>query len=324
MKHIDVEHSGILSFCEEVAEQIKSRLELTEEDVRVQSITKNNGFEKHGVNIRNSDGNAVPVFYLDDAFHEYLAGKSVEEIVEEVIEFIKLHQSKNISIPTEYDDAKLNLYAQIVNRAANEELLKNVPHRLLADGELAVIVRVRVDLDGDKGSYLVKNELLEHWMVTRDELIDHAISNTIAVEASFKGMGETLRETMGIEIDDEMISSLFPSEDEKMYVLTNPDKVFGASMLLNKDLLASIKERLGDYYIIPSSIHEVIIVPESAGVDLECLEQMVHDVNMSEVAPEDILSDRVFQFNAKTNRLEIAGQHKELKEEKAHKKSMVM
>lgn len=312
------------AFCDKVAGLVKETLNLSDEQVQIQSVLKNNGQKKNGLIVRTSDGNAAPTIYLHDSFHEFLAGKTVEKIVEEIVAIIKTHQSKYINIPMSYEEAKSSLYAQVINTSANRELLKTVPHRKIADGELTVIARVSVYIDGDKGSYIVKNELLENWAMTKDEVIDQAIANTNAIQASFKGMAEMLRETMGIEIDDEMISSLFPSEDEKMYVLTNTDKVFGASMLLNKDLLASIKERLGDYYIIPSSIHEVIIVPESAGVDLECLEQMVHDVNMSEVAPEDILSDRVFQFNTKTNRLEIAGQHKDLKEEKAHKKSMVM
>ena len=312
------------TFCDKIAGLVKETLDLSDEQVRIQPVLKNNGQEKRGLIVRSTDGNAAPTIYLDLAFHEYLAGKSIEKIAEEIVAIIKTHQSKMIRIPKTYEEAKCNLYAQVINTSANKELLKTVPHRKIADGELAVIARVSVYIDGDKGSYIVKKEHLENWALTKDEVIDQAISNTNSIQASFKGMAEMLRETMGVEIDDEMIAELFPSDDEKMYVLTNPDKVYGASMLLNKELLANINERVGDYYIIPSSIHEVIIVPESAGVDLESLEQMVHDVNRSEVAPEDVLSDRVLRFNAKTNRLEIAGQHQELTEDKSHKKSFAI
>ena len=311
-------------FCNQVADLIKKTLNLSDEQVSIQCVLKNNGQQKNGLIVRSSDGNAAPTIYLNDAFREFLAGKSVEKIVEEIAAIIKTHQSKNIHIPRTYGEAKCSLYAQVINAAANKDLLKGIPHRKLADSELAVIARVSVDIEGNRGSYIVKNELLENWSMTKDEVIDQAIANTNSVQPSFMGMAEMLRETMGVEIDDEMIAELFPSEEEKMYVLTNSDKVYGASMLLNKELLATINERVGDYYIIPSSIHEVIIVPESAGVDLESLEQMVHDVNRREVAPEDVLSDKIFRFNAKTNKLEVAGQHQEQKEEKAHKKGLAV
>ena len=115
----------------------------------------------------------------------------------------------------------------------------------------------------------------------------------------------------------------------------------GAAAILNDTARQEIAEKLGDFYVLPSSIHEVMIVPKSTGRSLEELELMVRSVNSSEVEPDEVLSDHVYEYDAKEHELfrsdraeeraklkaEQRGEGKErhsLKDKLAEKKEAVM
>ena len=82
-----------------------------------------------------------------------------------------------------------------------------------------------------------------------------------------------------------------------MTVLTTREQINGAGVIFCDGVLRKIREKIGDFYILPSSVHEVLVVPVSEGIDREELEEMVKSVNAAEVAPEDQLADRVFLFD---------------------------
>lgn len=82
-----------------------------------------------------------------------------------------------------------------------------------------------------------------------------------------------------------------------MTVLTTTDQVNGAGVIFCDEVLRKIREKIGDFFILPSSVHEVLVVPVSEGIDRAELEEMVKSVNRDEVAPEDRLSDQVYLFD---------------------------
>lgn len=91
-----------------------------------------------------------------------------------------------------------------------------------------------------------------------------------------------------------------------MYVLTNAEKMNGAAAILDSKTMEGISEKLGgDFVIIPSSIHEVIILPLNTA-DTDTLNGMVNDVNASEVAPLDVLSNHVYKYDATAKKVVIA------------------
>ena len=102
-------------------------------------------------------------------------------------------------------------------------------------------------------------------------------------------------------VDYKLIS--MPDIPDTMFVLTNDTKVNGAAAILNDDIRQEIAEKVGDFYMLPSSIHETLIIPKDAGMEFKELEQMVQEVNQKQVAPGERLSDHVYEYDAKEHEL---------------------
>ena len=104
---------------------------------------------------------------------------------------------------------------------------------------------------------------------------------------------------------ERMCEEMMPPED-RMYILTNIYKVNGASMLLDSDMMQKVMEEVGsDFFILPSSIHEVLIVPADSGMKSSDLETMVREVNDTEVSDTEILSYHVYRYSME-NGIQIA------------------
>ena len=102
---------------------------------------------------------------------------------------------------------------------------------------------------------------------------------------------------------------MLPPEEEtpSMYVLTNADKMNGANSILDAKTMEDISEKIGgDFYILPSSLHEVIILPDTPEMDKDYLEHMVQDINAGQVAPEDKLSDHVYMYDSVEKEIVLA------------------
>ena len=108
-----------------------------------------------------------------------------------------------------------------------------------------------------------------------------------------------------------------PDIPDTMFVLTNDTKVNGAAGILNDDIRQEIAEKVGDFYMLPSLIHETLIIPKDAGMEFKELEQMVQEVNQKQVAPGERLSDHVYEYDAKEHELfrsDRAGEREKQKE----------
>ncbi len=82
--------------------------------------------------------------------------------------------------------------------------------------------------------------------------------------------------------------------ENPMFCLTNKAKMNGASLLLQEDIRKQIGECLGsDYFVIPSSIHEVLILPDNGIFQVPELNAMVQEVNETQVERQEQLSDKV-------------------------------
>ena len=102
------------------------------------------------------------------------------------------------------------------------------------------------------------------------------------------------------------MSEMFPFlPDGEMKVLTNSEKFYGAAAIIyGKDKIRNLAEEEGcDIVIIPSSVHECILLPYDRSMSFECLNAMVNEVNTSEVREEEILSDHVYMYDRKADRI---------------------
>lgn len=208
---------------------------------------------------------------------------------------------------TDYDKMKNTLAIEVVSAERNKTNLENVPHRDMED--MAVVYRfVLGDTgSGSSSSILVTNQMLENYGNTSDQLHEDAIKNAPEIRPLvIEGMAEVLAKQMGVE-DLELMGLNIPSEQEQMFVASVEGNVHGAGVLAYQDFMDKAAERAGgSFFILPSSIHEVLIIPDNGKFDTASLENMVREVNATTVDIEDQLTDNVYHYDADEKVFELA------------------
>ena len=268
-------------------------------DVSLQMVRKNNDLQLTGLTIRSAESNISPTIYLEKFFEEYQDGADMREILSKIAQVRMNHEVSeqfDVAQITDFEQVKGKLVPRLVNADMNAALLEGRPHKLVADLAVTYCVILDQSFDGT-ASVAVTNDLMNSWAVTLDELHEVAISNlTDVLTSTFKGMTEVMSEMMGMSKEDMEMMDM-STDEEQMYVLSNTMKMNGASALLDKKIMEEIVETFGEFYILPSSIHEVLIVPVKSGMDIETLENMVCEVNDTQVQLEERLSDHVYAYS---------------------------
>ena len=199
----------------------------------------------------------------------------------------------DIGILTDYQKLRKSLVLSLIPAKGNEELLESVPHRKLED--LAITYRVLLQQDVYA---LVNNRMLKRYGITAEELHADALQSAQRIApALIRPMQEMLpfREPQ-----------LWPC-GPALYVATTDIISYGASVIVYPGLLDRAAAIIGEeLFIIPSSIHEVILMEAQDPDDYEAYEEMVQAVNRAEVAPRDRLSDRVYHYDSRTHVFELA------------------
>lgn len=289
------------AFVRQFLSELQQNIELqgVDVDLQRQETNKYNGVVKDGFTVRYLDAKIGLVEYLDDLYEMHKDGYSISELVDIVTEKFEMAKENVPEIPVlTAESAKENLYCTVVNTADNEEMLKNVPHEKLED--LSVVARFRV---GKDGSFLVTNDICKTLQMTSEEVMEAAHANTDRAEYKCQSMGEVMRELMIHDgMPDDYTDELIQMQGEQcpMWILSNESRVDGAVAITSQETLKAAHEKLGeDFYVLPSSRHEVILVPQSMVSDVEDLKKMVHEVNATEVSKIDKLSDSVYLFNGR-------------------------
>lgn len=169
----------------------------------------------------------------------------------------------------DFNWAKDRLFLKLVNPATYmPEKLEAVALKPVAN----LALQVNIELTGVGVSATVSNEMLKEWGITLDEAIKIALEN------------ETKRyKPQTIKLADVGIAILSDKE-------TN-----GATVIFNKKVQKDLRQKLGEYYILPSSMHELICIPKGNREVAE-LEALVRSINEKEVSAEDYLSDNVYEL----------------------------
>lgn len=306
-------------FCERVVDNIRAELpiEYADASIGLQDVVKNNDTVLHGLMIKTDDVNIAPNIYLDGYFRAYQDGKSFDSILEDIANVrVKNNLSADFEVSnlTSWENVKDRISLRLVNAELNATYLVGKPHTLVKD--LAVVYCV--DLGANEAGKMtapITDQLLESYGVSKAELHEAALGNIEKISRpSIKTMTETmvdmmlpdmLRNGMSEEEARESISHMIPpTEEEAMYVVTNEDKIHGAAVLLDEKFMDEVCAKVGkDFYILPSSVHECLVVPARDEVDLHTLENMVYDVNRTQVSPEEKLSDNVYAYDADKHEL---------------------
>lgn len=188
-----------------------------------------------------------------------------------------------------------NLILQVIGKVNNQELLKEVPNRIVYD-DLAVIYRVRISLDNeDSGTFIVTNKVLENYGVcmSEQELFDIALKNTLEFNPIIEGDMQDVLRSMGMP--EEVIKE-YEGAEPAMYIVRAAQECYGAYAVLCPENFESIAEKVGgDLFIIPSSIHEVICIRYDEE-QVESTLNMVREVNTTQLLPEEILSYSLYRY----------------------------
>ena len=291
------------NFKEQFALDVKDRLAEQGADVKVSVNEVNKLNESYEAITVTPEGSNIGVNMSLEKFYDAVQdGTPYDIVVDKAVDVISNGIDKrpdiDVAALTDYSQMKEKLAMEVVSAEANKEMLQNVPHQNMED--MAVVYRFVLSSDDDgRASILVTNQILENMGVTPEQLHADALENAPQIKpAEIKGMSEVMAEMMGI-------IPVAP-EDEQMFVATVPDKVHGAGVLAYQDFMDQAAERAGgDFFILPSSIHEILIVPDNGKMDLKELEAMVKEVNATQVAPADKLTDSVYHYDSKEKIFEL-------------------
>ena len=271
----------------------------------VYTAVKNNDTRRTGVILETPGINLSPTIYLEEFYESYLGGKTINEIVDELLETyekIKKDESWDYEKIFDFQKVRERIVYRLVNTEKNEQMLQDVPHREILD--LSLIYYVLLDAS-EKGTtaMLISDRHMDQWKTTEKILWSEADRNTRRLlMAECFTMQYAMSELLGAagkeaRREQNLLESEEKGED-KMYVLSNRARI--------------LEE---DFYILPSSIHEVILVPASAGISVAEMEKMVCEINETQVPEEEILGSHVYRYSRKNKTISMGGKAYQVKEE---------
>lgn len=297
-------------FKEKILDGLRTKLG---SDVIVSSmdVVKNNDVKLTGIKFLSKQSEAAPVLYFNNLYQKYEElNHDFDETLKYAVEFYEQNKVTEISPMrwiVEYENVKNLLGVRLVNREFNKEYLVDKPHKEFLD--LAIVFTIDLAMFNNASAVIVVTEnLFNSWGISLDELYSNALENyrkfNKVVFNSMSDVVADILESEGIE-DTKLMESIHES-DHFMYVLSVESRVGGSGLMLYKDILGRIAEQLdSDLIIIPSSVHELIILRDDESIVTESIYAMVKDVNDTQVAPQDILSYSVYHFSQETTEISI-------------------
>ena len=247
------------------------------------TVTKNNGTRRTGILFKQEDSNLAPTIYLEEFYQKYLKGQQVPDLADSICSIyqeIRVKKTCDCQNLFDFNHVKEHIVYKLIRRDANEELLKQIPYEPFLD--LAVVYYIQIDNTRfGSAAIQIRNEHLRYWRVEKEEIRRFAEKNTPRIYPV------QIRQVVRF-----------------MYVATNEQCSLGAAVMRYPDFREKVRGMIrGDFYILPSSIHEVILVPESFGLEPERMQEMVKEINQTGVAPEEVLSDSVYYFDGEEIRI---------------------
>lgn len=279
-------------------------------------IAKNNGVIRIGMKIQQRGNHISPLIYMEDYVDQYKEGRPIEDIVKEIVGIYDENQVDNGIVEgfTDYEKMRDKIFVKLINMERNKTFLKNIPNYHFMD--LAVVCYVKLqECEEGEMTTMIHNNHLRAWNIKRKELFRNAMENTRKVEKpQVMDMSKVLRkiaESMGI--DSENIPEDMYDETIELYVLTNQSGYNGAVSFLLPDVLKNFADRIeSDVVILPSSVHEVLLLKRGSDTSCEELKEMVQEINADQVAEEERLSNNIYIYMKDSGKISIVGESEEM------------
>lgn len=287
---------------------IEGLQEKIEEGVTIELkwVKKTNNNEREGIMISGSNAYMAPIIYLEQLYEYYQNGGELEEIIEILLsEYQNLPVIQGVEMLTCWENVKEKLALEIINFEWNKKLLEEVPHCKLCD--LAVVCRIKLIKDEtEQVGCIIKKYMIEKWGITEAMLFEEAFKHLQKEDFHIKDIRTVIQEILGM--DSEMVEEeQLETEEGKptMYVMSNKDKLYGASGILCTEILNDFSEKhQKNFFVLPSSLHELIFIADDGSVTKEYLKEMVEQVNEKCVDAEEKLSNSVYYYRREERKVE--------------------
>ncbi len=283
--------------------------------VKLQEVQKNNGVTMHGLLILAEESNISPTIYLDSFWEYYERGIPFAVVIDRILQIYEEDTPKeniDMSFFKEFAKVKERICFRLISAKQNEELLNKIPYINYLDMAICFYYAYQGDTLGN-GSILIYNSHMDMWNTSVEELYELAQSNTsrifpwesISMESAVREMYERYGEAdMDNPFEEEEYREFF--EIMPMYVVSNVGHIYGAACVLYSDVLSGLaKAAQKNLYVIPSSIHEVIVLQDRGHEDELHLREIIREVNRTQVEPEEILSNNLYYYNRLSGELSI-------------------
>ena len=279
--------------------------------VEVREIGKNNGTVLHGLLARKEGRNVSPAVYLETYLEDYESGAALGPIIQNVTGICREaldREPVDMGFLRSFERVRDRICYRLVGRKKNGALLEGIPYIEFLDLAFCFYYAYNGEL-GD-GTIQISNAHMEMWDSNTMELFALSKRNTPRLfpwECS--GLQDILEDMAGLDGDGAASKDVAEAlqKEVPMMVLSNTARLHGAVCMLYPGVLAGMADRVGgDLFILPSSIHEVILLPDTGNEDGEALKLMVQEVNSTAVAPEEVLSDTLYRYDRARGRVRIA------------------
>lgn len=294
-------------FCSKITELLQERLG---EGMKVSRhpVRKNNNVILQGLIIQKPRQNISPTIYLEGFFDMYKQKNDMEMIADRILELYEKgcpKKSIDMDFFKDFDKVKDRIVYRLINAERNKALLKEIPHILFLDLAICFYYAFCDEALGE-GIIQIHNTHMKMWQTNHSELMKLAEQNT---EKLFPAEYLTLSSVIGMDCEEK------EEDDSQVYlhILTNTQRCFGAACILYRETLSLIADKLeSGFYILPSSVHEVIIVKDTGCEDVQNLHDMVTEVNRTQLEQEEILSDYPYYYDKKERKITRLTEFKEI------------
>ena len=318
-------------FAEYAMDEIKNWMPLQYQDLKFQlKEVRKIGETYTGLTFENGEkGQSIvsPVISLSPYYIQYLNGETLDTVMYRLSDNITGEIEKGIlnmdlAWVTDYEKVKNNLFVRVCNARENRDELAGVPRQNAADLVLTCHIRMNIPGQG-QGSIMVTDQLLKGYGIPQEQLFKDALESSLTLLPVNIQQLDSMMSSMFLPHDTEMFpdGSIPEMPTAKVFVVTNSEMINGASALFYPDVMDAIAQKLGENFVIlPSSVHEVLVMPESMADSYEEMENMVWEINQSTVEPKDRLSNHVYHYDVQERVFERGKDY----ESRSHEKPSIL
>ena len=300
-------------FCSYVKENI---LSFMPESYRCASVTvepmKKVNSTLDGLVIKRDDQNIIPVSYLNDWFGEYSRSKDLESVMHDIARsHLETMKPEHLPDMTKEEFCQKG-FVSLINYADNIEFLNNMPYQRFQD--LALIPKMKIGDEETVGYCNINYQILDMMGLTPEEAFTIGTENLkrerppilARLDDTIQALTDSSHSFRNL-LDNPSRHRMPADNDMQLYLLFNNEKYGGAAYMTDREILSKASECLGgSYAILPSSIHELILIPEVDSMCYTELQQLVSEINRTQVEPQERLSNTVYRYDAESKIIEIA------------------